>query len=58
MQFMTMLTISLLAGFACGGLVWVTWSVAEVISAKKKTAAAPATPAPDNDQKPAKNGKA
>lgn len=56
MQFMTMLTISLLAGFACGGLVWVIWSIVEVVAAKKKAAAAPA-PAPEKEKKAVKDGK-
>ena len=58
MQIMTMLTISQLAGIACGALVWVVWSIAEVISAKKKASAATASgPAPAAEKKALKDGK-
>ncbi|GMV92686.1 MAG: hypothetical protein AMXMBFR82_24640 [Candidatus Hydrogenedentota bacterium] len=39
MSFMTMLAGSLLAGFAVGGFVWLTWSIVERVLARK---AAPA----------------
>lgn len=39
MQLMTMLAISLLAGFAAGGLVWVVWSVIENVQARRSSAA-------------------
>jgi hypothetical protein len=35
---MTMLAGSLLAGFAVGGFVWLTWSIVERIRARKRDA--------------------
>ena len=57
MQFMTMLAISLLAGFTCGGLVWVIWSICEVVSARRK-ASADSAKTPNTEKKAAKDGKA
>jgi len=38
MSFMTMLAGSLLAGFAVGGFVWLTWSIVERIWARRRDA--------------------
>ena len=66
MQLMTMLAISLLAGFAAGGLVWVVWSVIENVQARRSSAAAMPEGVGDKKEKEkrsapdkaAKNGKA
>jgi hypothetical protein len=55
MSFMTMLAGSLLAGFAVGGFVWLTWSIVERVRARKrdatdtgeKSAAGPGKSVPD-----------
>lgn len=43
MSFMTILAASLLAGFAVGGFVWLSWSIAERMLARK-----PSTPAAES----------
>ncbi len=45
MAFMTKLAISLLAGFAAAGFVWVAWSIMERVRSRKSAAAPAAEPA-------------
>ncbi len=56
MSFMTMLAASLLAGFAVGGFVWLTWSILERVLARK--AASAVEPADANAAKDKVNAKA